>query len=359
LRLCARDRRLVCSVTAPIQRDRMIDGYRGVAVLGVIVGHALAYHYSVPHLLGRLAGPAAGMGVQLFFAISGYIITSLLLKEDHEVGSVSIPAFYIRRCFRILPPLFIYYLSLVVFHAFGAIQFAPRSIASSAAFTCNTGLTECDWFVAHTWSLAVEEQYYLVWPLLFTLLSRRALFLAVAVALMLGSFLVLPLQPNSNWIAFSSIAAGALYAASTRVRNVLTAVSSYWLFAAAVIAFSAINLYPMHALFACTPALILLILFAPRQLPLIRSLLESSTLNAIGLVSYSLYLWQQLFLARPERYFVHLPLAALPILVALSYFLVEKPFSRLGRVASEAVRRSIARESKYPENEWVRSRRYL
>ena len=82
------------------KRDQLVDGYRGVAVL-CVWGHAVVYHFRPAGFLGRtvirFADPFSEMGVQLFFVISGYIITTLLTKEERTTGSISIPAFYIRR----------------------------------------------------------------------------------------------------------------------------------------------------------------------------------------------------------------------------------------------------------------------
>ena len=295
-------------------------------MLCVVVAHALTYRFSPPHIIQRLAEPAAEMGVQLFFVISGYIITTLLLKEETREGKFGIPAFYARRSFRILPPLLAYYAAALLLTSVDRLD-----VAKSALFTCN--FTDCGWFVAHTWSLAVEEQYYLAWPLLLTVVPRRASFLGVAIALLLAAYLLLPHQWHSNWISFSCIAAGALYATSEPVRTFIARHASLPLWTAATMLFTVLPMGTKVAVL--TPLLIPFILFGARNVPLVSRLLQSVPLNAIGLCSYSLYLWQQAFLGSSGS----LPLVLLPIVVTASYFLIEKPFARLGHKVSEQISR--------------------
>ncbi|GAA4751552.1 hypothetical protein GCM10023264_17870 [Sphingomonas daechungensis] len=320
-----------------MQRDRLIDGYRGVAVLCVVASHALGYHFGTPPPIPRLAQPLAEIGVQIFFVISGYIITTLLLKEEAR-GGISIPAFYARRAFRILPPLFAYFIGLLLLRRLGVITFNPSTIANSALFTCNTGLTDCEWWVAHTWSLAVEEQFYLAWPLLLTILPRRTGFLVGLIAVLLTAYLLLPAHDHSNWLAFACIAAGALYACNDDVKAWIAKHASYW---AWLVAAAAVFLPPLEAprLQVLTPLAVPYILFASRELPLIRRVLESTPLNAVGLCSYSLYLWQQLFLTWTDVYPLGPPpIMLLPVVVAASYFLIEKPCARIGHRVSNWIK---------------------
>ena len=325
------------------KRDRLIDGYRGVAVLCVVTAHSLEYRFELSRLVGarisKLSVPLAEMGVQLFFVISGYIITTLLVKEESKAGRISIPAFYIRRFFRILPPLFAYFGALFLVRWAGMFEFDPGTIRNSALFTCNTGFTKCEWWVTHTWSLAVEEQFYLAWPLLLAVLppARRVLFLLVLLTVLLGAFLLVRHHWHNNWISFACIASGALYSLSPRLRDLTRARASYvaWLVAGLLFGLGPVLFF--KPLLVLTPFLILFLLFSARELTILSRVLTSAPLQAVGLCSYSLYLWQQLFLARPSRYLEMPPLAALPVVVALSYFLIEKPCARLGHRLSGLV----------------------
>jgi peptidoglycan/LPS O-acetylase OafA/YrhL len=115
------------------------------------------------------------------------------------------------------------------------------------------------------------------------------------------------------------------------------AMSPLWLVAVALFVLG--HLLPMdREIMILTPALLPIILFGSREVSLIVRLLELPPLQAVGLCSYSLYLWQQLFLGRPEQYAQPLPLALLPAVVALSYFVIEQPCARLGHRLSATIK---------------------
>jgi len=146
-----------------------LDGLRAFAAAAVVLIHA-----------GGALGFGGWMGVDVFFALSGYLITSLLLAEHERSGRMSLPRFYARRALRLYPALLVFLLaSLVLFHAMSP-DGTLRSLGAAAAAA---GLYVAD-FVAglggparlggleHTWSLAVEEQFYLLWPIALVLLLR-------------------------------------------------------------------------------------------------------------------------------------------------------------------------------------------
>src|SRR4051812_39674608 len=143
-----------------------LDGWRGVAVLMVIVFHALASPYPVFRPLG-------GLGVSIFFALSGLLICNRLLAEFGRGGRIDLPGFYVRRAFRILPPAFAYLAALA---ALGAAT--PPELGSCLLFWRNY-YTGGGWCTGHFWSLAVEEHFYLFFPVLLAWAGpRRALPLA-------------------------------------------------------------------------------------------------------------------------------------------------------------------------------------
>lgn len=324
-------------------RDQMLDGYRAIAAMGVVLGHVIAFRFQDfftgnLSVLNRMASPLAETGVHLFFAISGYIITSLLMREEGKAGRINIKAFYARRTIRIWPPFFAYLLVILLLNEQEYLSQDLTGILSAGAFICNTGLTECGWWVAHSWSLAVEEQYYLLWPLLFIVLGsphrERGL---VAILLVLAIwFLLFPRQWHSNAISFACIAMGALYASSPNLRSIVLKLARWWLWIPAILL---VLLIPQYAtqikVEILTPLLIVYILFATRQFPVICLILESRPFQWVGAASYSLYLWQQLFLAHPDLYNSSpLPIWGLPIATCASLFLVERPAIRMARRAS-------------------------
>lgn len=140
---------------------------RALAITLVIGGHILPHH---PNAWMR-AIFAGQDGVGLFFVLSGFLVTALLLRERMETGGVDIAHFYFRRAFRIVPPLLFY---LVAVMCIGWVEGdpIPLRVVSSVVFFYHNMTHEGTWMLEHTWSLAVEEQFYLLWPLLFVLLLR-------------------------------------------------------------------------------------------------------------------------------------------------------------------------------------------
>jgi peptidoglycan/LPS O-acetylase OafA/YrhL len=324
-------------------RDRTIDGFRALAALGVVVAHAVTYRFvdaSLPGLryLQRIADPLAQTSVQLFFVISGYIITTLLLEEERR-GRISVRAFYVRRICRIIPPLVALFACVLVTRYLGLLALDDPSLLSSATFTCNLGLVDCSWWVAHTWSLSVEEQFYLLWPMMLVLVPNRTILLVGTVAVLLTLFAIMPLAPHSNFISFSCIGVGALYATYKPARSGVTKAANgiCWIAAVGVLMLGPLFVAakPMQAIM---PFLIAYVIFAGREIGLVVRSLAIRPVQLIGLGSYSLYLWQQLFLARPDFYsHTPFPIWMLPLVVVASVLVVEQPFIRLGRRLSLAL----------------------
>jgi peptidoglycan/LPS O-acetylase OafA/YrhL len=139
---------------------RALDGLRGIAVLLVMAAHA-----EIPGFKG-----GGGVGVTMFFVLSGFLITSLLMEEQRHAGRIDLRAFYRRRAVRLLPALGALIIALV------ALGWATPGDAERAAFYVSNWVQASGTdlrYLSHTWSLAVEEQFYLVWPAVFMLLGRR------------------------------------------------------------------------------------------------------------------------------------------------------------------------------------------
>jgi peptidoglycan/LPS O-acetylase OafA/YrhL len=144
-----------------------LDGVRGISILVVLFEHGYLFLY----------GRGGFLGVDIFFVLSGLLITSLLAQEWQETQSISFKKFYSRRALRLLPALF----ALVIFTSIQTILFPP----SSGLFPVFKHLLAVLFYVAnwvegnkvigHTWSLSIEEQFYIVWPLLFLLLLKLKL----------------------------------------------------------------------------------------------------------------------------------------------------------------------------------------
>ena len=286
-----------------------IDGLRAIAVVPVVL-----YHYRVPGFSGGF------VGVDVFFVISGYHITALIHGEMRE-GEFSILGFYERRARRILPALF-----AVIAASFLAATFLffPRDLmrfAESAAATALFGSNFDFWLqsgyfdvgaelkpLLHTWSLAVEEQFYVVFPaLLLALHSRkRSTLLAFVVSLAVLSFglsvwavrhtpdAAFYLAPTRTWeLMLGAILALAVIRLPDQplVRDAL-ALTGLALIGWAIFTFDAATPFPgENALFPCAGAALILLAGEDGGGGLATRALSLGPIVFVGLISYSLYLW--------------------------------------------------------------------
>jgi peptidoglycan/LPS O-acetylase OafA/YrhL len=327
-----------------------IDGLRAVAVLSV-----LYFHYGAP-LPSAWRLPGGFTGVDVFFVISGFLITSKL-NDDIAAGEFSILSFYDRRIRRILPAL-IAMLALVLFA--GKFLLMPgdyMALATSAA-TAAFGVSNFFFLVAtgyfdrtadllpllHTWSLAVEEQFYVVWPLLLWVLARRRS--RIDVAAMLGGITILGFA--TALLYFESDPKAAFYMAIPRAwelmigsllvflpplprafGEVATALGLA-LIGAGFVLVSAASFPGPAALYPCLGAALVIWPCVEKT----KTATWLSILSPIGLISYSLYLWHWPVWVFFRIYINnHVPsiveAAALALvsigLAILSYFIVERP----------------------------------
>lgn len=139
-----------------------LDGLRAISIIFVIVHHVYFNEQFWTNVidLGRI-------GVHIFFVISGFLITTLLIKEKISTGKINLKNFYIRRAFRILPVLFLFLLTLMFLNNLFDLKISGLSFFTSFLFLGNLGIdTSETWYTGHFWSLAIEEQFYLFFPFL-------------------------------------------------------------------------------------------------------------------------------------------------------------------------------------------------
>ena len=295
-----------------------IDGLRAIAVVPVILFHAGFEIFS-----------GGFVGVDVFFVISGYLITTILI-EDMQNKRFSIFNFYERRARRILPALFFvvaitYLISWQFLNPFDLKEvsqsiFATSTFSSNIYFYLKTGYFDTSAELKpllHTWSLAVEEQYYILFPIFLLLLWRfgRNKILWVIISLsaisLLSSEWLSSKNPSANFYLFHSRAwellAGSI-AAFLVQRNGVQKKNFLALLGLAVIIFS-IFIYneatPFPGVYALVPVLgvVLLILYADKE-TFIGQLLSTKAFVGIGSISYSAYLWHQPIFALTRQYFV-------------------------------------------------------
>lgn len=337
------------------RRDLVLDAWRGISVLMVIVGHAMFHRFEQSlntfaietNMVYPVLGSLGTLGVKFFFVISGYIITKLLLQEHARTGKLSLSAFYVRRAFRILPALWLFVVAVLAARSAGLIV-DPGSLVTAIFFLCNTAVSSCGWFLGHLWSLSIEEQFYLVWPLLLAIAGCRKVpqlaFVIMTAFLLLAQLSLLMVDWLDNGLNFACIAAGVLYASSPTTQARIHRLASLpsislavlLVFGRPLIPLTFPGQYRLHDI--ATPMLICFLIFSSFRY---RAVLERwflvRALAGTGLVSYGLYLWQQLFLAPPQNYPSASPLTWWPLFVPvalLSYFVVERPMLGVGAMAS-------------------------
>lgn len=175
-----------------------LDGLRFYAFLGVFVCHTLPFdgafyrrfHLPIPWLWGAVAKSGAA-GVDLFFALSAFLITSILLREREETGRISLQRFYLRRVLRIWPLYFLLIaLGVVLAHTMAKQSLPWYYVAGYLLFVGNWvhavfGRPES--ICSPLWTVSIEEQFYLIWPLVMKMLERRGMIVAAIVTLLLAS----------------------------------------------------------------------------------------------------------------------------------------------------------------------------
>jgi peptidoglycan/LPS O-acetylase OafA/YrhL len=343
-------------------RLRELDGWRAVSVLLVIVDHFFWFHYPqlMPHsaVLRHMINYTGAVGVKTFFVISGFVICRLLIAEEQRFGSVSLKGFYYRRIFRILPPFYLYLATISLLLFFGLIHENWAAILTSGLFLANIHFLLPSWFVDHTWSLAVEEQFYLTFPAMWVLTRprwRSRVFIGVVCLCVLWNLSLAfhgwthSLIQTGTRAGFATICFGVLMAIhEERLRRMAAKIPVIVVILVAIM----LMLRPvpygtwMQALYdglIFPPAIGLVLLYSLERGATLRAILCSKPMQAIGLTSYGIYLWQQLFTAPAEYYAgigqispLFLPL--LFVVVPFSYIVLEKPAMRYGKALSKRTR---------------------
>ena len=352
-----------------------IDSLRALAVLAVII-----YHVDVNYL------PGGFLGVDLFFVLSGYLISSLIIKEYRKTGSLNLYNFYIRRARRLLPAVyFMITVGLVVMVLFNEVLLRKSHLDAIFGYIYSSNwwyiFHKLDYFDSfgaqspfkHLWSLAIEEQFYMIFPLLFLLVNRKKKskdgtyklnknFLYVVLGLILVSLIAHILLFDINNIsriyfgtdtrAFSLLVGvvGAilypmerLHAKVTPQQNMIYSVVSLVSIATLItvmIYTSEYNTLLYRGGFLLVAILgLIVIISSGKQHTLMSRLLSFKPVVFIGKISYSLYLWHFPVLVlttpvseigNPNIIFVILRVILTFILATASYVFVETPIRKLG-----------------------------
>jgi peptidoglycan/LPS O-acetylase OafA/YrhL len=323
-------------------RDRIptLDGWRAISAFMVIASHLL---FGIIDGVGEL-------GVEIFFGISGYVICRSFILEVERHGYVCLKGFYLRRAFRIIPPLLLYVTLILLLVWAGYIPEWARPVVRALTFTCNFPDANCGgWFGAHTWSLSVEEQFYIVIPIMFAGIGMQRRWI-MTFGILCFPFFVLFLYlahctASASFLSrFVTIGFGVFCAINESTVQKLVSRSPIYVFTLVIGAMAFIALYSgsrtatiLHVL--VLPPLIMFSLIQPIVTPSMFSrLLNSRPLQWVGAISYSLYLWQQLA-TWPHRgtAFNAIGVVGCVFFAYVSFQFFEKPLIRAGRVLSNSI----------------------
>lgn len=343
---------------------REIDGLRAAAVVPVILFHAGFSFFS-----------GGFIGVDVFFVISGFLITSILLEEMRN-GTFSLAAFYERRARRLLPALFLVVLCCLPFAWLWVMPEEFRAFSDSLIATSLSGANFLFWFksgyfapeagevpLLHIWSLAVEEQYYMFFPLLVMAMWKRRpnWLLAVLVAIACTSLAysewgsrVFPsanfyFLPSRAWEFLAGSICSFMQLKARKRGNDPLSLLGFGMIAFSVFCFDETS--PIPSTLALVPVVgAMLVLLYARQGTWVAALLSTRVFTIIGQISYSAYLWHQPLFAfarirsiDPPTLTVMGALTCLSLVLAyVSWRFVEQPFRRGERRLLPSARSLVA-----------------
>ncbi len=348
-----------------------LDGLRALSIVLVILLHTMQHRsltHHVPYMVYVLCN--GGMGVLIFFVISGYLITTLLLRERDKPGGISLKRFYIRRAFRILPPLYAYVLAMVALGIAGRLAGVDaRDIWTALTLTRNYAHHVDLWAFEHFWSLCIEEQFYLLWPgvVVFCLarwpgaqgrIAASRVAIAVIVVEPFVRVFAFHFWPNyHNMGMFHMLADGLMFGATgallqghTRFEAIYRR-ATRWPFLLPLILFFVLGALgvrfenywnlPIGLTLDGFVILMWLLWLARNPKTTLGRIMNNPVVTWIGRLSYSLYIWQTFFLHYNnirvfggETWMNTFPGAWVCIfaIAAFSYYFIEQPALRLRRL---------------------------
>lgn len=342
-----------------------LNGIRAICIALVIGAHEAEF---TPGFPAAWKGAAAylfngSLGVRLFFVLSGFLITYLLIQEEHKTGGVSLKRFYIRRALRILPVYYAFIITVVCIDYLLRLDLPVREYVTALTYTKDFSVDR--WPLAHLWSLSVEEQFYLVWPFVISLCSKRARFQAAIACVAAAPVcrVILYFIGLSYWGVYSpftnvdSLMIGSIVGMMAAegmtvldrllrwrpaVARTIAVVSIYAIWVGSI-SQTALRwklgwfILPFGASVQALAGAYLIVSYATQRTGAGYSLLNRAWMSYVGVLSYSLYIWQQLATAPAKTYggggwwWVHFPYNLLTIFAVswCSYNLLELPLMQL------------------------------
>jgi peptidoglycan/LPS O-acetylase OafA/YrhL len=335
-----------------------LDGWRAISIAMVLICHTFWFKYgpgssSFDDKFWHTFYQFGLYGVSTFFTISGYLITSRILHEYKLYGSFNLKDFYVKRFFRIIPPFYFFLLILMILNFCFNLGTSNWDLFTSMFFIRIYQINSSDWYTAHTWSLCVEEHFYIILSLYFFMwgLKKTKWWLLVSIGIIflwnIISFRFKEIDIIRQLIAYFKVFSsmdymfiGGLFAyLSTQFEETRNYLKRYQLILFLLLFCLFFLNFPLKILIIpiFTGLLIYLTTLNPHEWILF--ILENKILKLIGKISYSLYLWQQLFLV-PQNAFNHklsllqsfpINIIIIFILGSFSHYFIETPLIKFGR----------------------------
>lgn len=333
-----------------------LDGLRAVSIILVVFSHYVTTAWYLPPGLRYHWSESLGpLGVRVFFVISGFLITTLLLGELKTTGRINLARFYFRRTLRIFVPYYAFLFGIIVLSAIGMVKLAPYDLIHAFTYTVDY-YPDRSWSVGHAWSLSVEEQFYLLWPATLLLAGRRRGLWIAASLLLLVPIIRVAYSYLLPWVVKWEMGYRFETVADALATGCVLAGSYDWLgrqpLFQRVLRSKLILVVPMIVLYVSLqdPRLRRYLLLGitvqnigialciawclSSYCGIFGKILNSKPLVQIGLMSYSIYLWHPPFM----NPFSHTLITQFPLNVGLatlgavgSYYLIERPSFALRR----------------------------
>jgi peptidoglycan/LPS O-acetylase OafA/YrhL len=351
-----------------------LDGWRAIAIFAVMASHSQQLfqpHGVFPNQSAERFLSYLRLGVDLFFAISGFLITRLLMRESARTGAFSLRAFYVRRFFRIVPLIafYLFFLWLASFRIPGLV--APWEFFATLLFARNYLMHWTGDATNQFWSLSLEEHFYLFWPPVLALLgSRKALRAAIVGAVVIAVWRAV----DNRYHIFGHIFpedAGVLYRSDTRcdallvgaipalawdkTQTLISRVRSFPLTAATFVALVAAIVARAPALPTLMTVLFPLLVMSTvcRPSSVFSSWLEARPMRWVGRLSYSLYVWQTLFLQVRQTSFSRRAVGSSPMWVLGAYFLDLALIFTCALVTNRLIEGPLRRRGQQLASQWT------
>ena len=338
-----------------------LNGLRGLSIIAVLMGHVSSRNWifndleKIDFLRPFMSViQDSQMGVNLFFIISGFLITSIIISEENNSEKVNLKNFFLKRIIRIFPVyfalLFVYYILQIL-----GIIFIPKESWITAVTYTKYFNWKVDWYTAHGWSLSIEEHFYLVWPLIFYFFKsfrKKIIFFIIIIVPFIRYFShkyhISGINNLTILYRIDAIAFGCLIAFYKNY--LIEKINTIYFITALIIILIFEELLPHIGVFKlnnlmlseghrhglviniCLSIVLIYSVFGPKKITF--KILNSKILSFIGTISYSIYIWQQPFLSDEDYWINHLPQSIILVFVVsiLSYYFIEKPFLKLKRL---------------------------